>query len=209
MFLFWTLLSSLRNSFEKSDVIACLFKAGFKLSIVINLSETDSVFFFIIDRQKGSQDIRQLNKQVAGLGLKDSLSPFQPIVKRRKSSFFRSFNDRASLKRRMQRSLKRKFGFDREKVRWFQQTCSDSGTDGDYENIEEEEQNRETSDHLWINVSTIQFSKLYWHDDTLDVPSCPDLVCDDFPATNMSSVNVRLFIHYTHVLTLYTFDDGK
>ena len=133
-------MSSLRNSFDKSDIIACLSKAGFKLSIVINLSETNSVFFFIIDRQKGSQDIRQLNKQVAGLGLKDSLSSFQPIVKRRKSSFFRSFNDRASLKRRMQRSMKRKFGFDREKVRWFQQTCSDSGTDGDYEDIEEEEQ---------------------------------------------------------------------
>ena len=130
----------LRNSFDKSDVIACLSKAGFKLSIVINLSETDSVFFFIIDRQKCSQDIRQLNKQVAGLGLKDSLSPFQPIVKRRKSSFFRSFNDRASLKRRMQRSLKRKFGFEIEKVRWFQQTCSDSGTDADYEDVEEEEQ---------------------------------------------------------------------
>ena len=116
------------------------------MSIVINLSETNSVFFFILDRQKGSKDIRQLNKQVAGLGLKDSLSPFQPIVKRRKSSFFRSFNDRASLKRRMQRSLKRKFGFDREKVRWFQQTCSDSGTEADYEDIVEEEQ-RETQNN--------------------------------------------------------------
>ena len=122
------------------------------MSIVINLSETNSVFFFILDRQKGSKDIRQLNKQVAGLGLKDSLSPFQPIVKRRKSSFFRSFNDRASLKRRMQRSLKRKFGFDREKVRWFQQTCSDSGTEADYEDIEEEKEQRETQNNNNLSI---------------------------------------------------------
>ena len=116
-----------------SDVIGCFSKAGYNLSVTINLSDTDSVFFFILDKSR-SEDIRQLTKQVAGLGLKDSLTPFQPIVKRRKSSFFRSFNDRASLRMRLQRSLKKKRGLN---VEWYQQKNQDCGTD--WEDVEDED----------------------------------------------------------------------
>ena len=130
--------SALRNLSDKSDVIACLSNAGYRLSIVINLSDSDSVFFFIIDSHR-SKDVRQLTKQVAGLGLRDSLTYFQPIVKRRKSSFFRSFNNRESLKRRLQKSMKRKFGHNKGKVEWYQQTSTDIGTDCEYEDIELED----------------------------------------------------------------------
>ena len=122
-----------RNSSLKSDIIGCFSNAGYNLSIVISLNHNDSVFFFILSRSS-SGEVRQLTRQVAGLGLKDSLSPFQPIVKRRKSSFFRSFNDRASLRKRLERSLKRKFGLNVGQVDWYQRNSSNLSTD--WEDVE-------------------------------------------------------------------------
>ena len=94
--------------------------------------------------RKRSYEVRQLTKQVAGLGMKDSLTLFQPIMKRRKSSFFRSFDNRASLQKRVRQSLKRKVGHASSssmcRTEWYKQTSTDIGTDSEYEDVDEDEE---------------------------------------------------------------------
>ena len=123
---------------NRTNIIACLSRAGYKLSIVLSISSKISVYFFIMEKTK-SYELRQLSKQKAGLGMRDSLVPFQPIVNRRKSSFFRSFNGRTSLRRRVQQSVIRKTGSIKSVQQdWFRQTSTDIGTDSEYEDIEDE-----------------------------------------------------------------------
>ena len=123
---------------NKTNIIACLSRAGFKLSVVISISSTISVYFFIMEKRKSDQ-LRQLSKQKAGLGMRDSLVPFQPIVNRRKSSFFRSFNGRTSLRRRVEQSVIRKVGpIKAAQTDWFRQTSTDTGTDSEFEDIEDD-----------------------------------------------------------------------
>ena len=135
---------------SNQHMIACLSRAGYKLSVVIYFGAKRAVYFFIVDR-KHSEELRQLNKQVAGLGLKDSLTSYQPIVNRRKSSFFRSFNGRASLKRRVRLSLHRKLRRESSKTmskkpEWYQQTSTDIGTDCEYEDLLDDDENDEDED---------------------------------------------------------------
>ena len=123
---------------NRTNIIACLSRAGFKLSVVISISSNISVYFFIMEKRK-STELRQLSKQKAGLGMRDSLVPFQPIVNRRKSSFFRSFNGRSSLRKRVQQNEFRKTGSIKTgKQDWFRQTSTDIGTDSEYEDIEDD-----------------------------------------------------------------------
>lgn len=123
---------------NRANIIACLSRAGYNLSIVISISNNISVYFFIMEKRK-SNELRQLSKQKAGLGMRDSLVPFQPIVNRRKSSFFRSFNGRTSLRKRVQLSVIRKVGSIKSGQQdWFKQTSTDIGTDSEYEDIEDE-----------------------------------------------------------------------
>ena len=106
--------------------------------LLISISNNISVYFFIMEKRK-SNELRQLSKQKAGLGMRDSLVPFQPIVNRRKSSFFRSFNGRTSLRKRVQLSVIRKVGSIKSGQQdWFKQTSTDIGTDSEYEDIEDE-----------------------------------------------------------------------
>ena len=99
------------DSTSNQKIISCLSKAGYNLSIVIYFGATRAVYFFIVER-KHSKELRQLTKQTAGLGLKDSLTSYQPVINRRKSSFFGSFkrNRKASLTRRVMQNLHQKFG---------------------------------------------------------------------------------------------------
>ena len=52
---------------KRTNIIACLARAGFKLSIVISITSDVSVYFFIKEKKK-SEELRQLSKQKAGLG---------------------------------------------------------------------------------------------------------------------------------------------
>ena len=128
------------GSENRTNIIACLSRAGFKLSVVISISSNVSVYFFIMEKRK-STELRQLSKQMAGLGMRDSLVPFQPIVNRRKSSFFRSFNGRSSLRKRIQQNeLRKTVSIKAGKLDWFRQTSTDIGTDSEYEDIEDDDE---------------------------------------------------------------------
>ena len=124
------------DSIFNQKMIACLSTAGYKLSTVIHLKARRAVYFFILDR-KHSKVLRQLTNETAGLGMKDSLTSYQKIVNRRKSSFFGSFKGKASLKKRVRQSLHKKFGRHLpecvQKKQWDQQTTTDIGTDSEYE----------------------------------------------------------------------------
>ena len=118
--------------------IACLARNEFKMSLSANVSANSKVFFFIA--MKDTNEVRHLSRAIAGTGCKESLNTYQPIVNRRKSSFFRSFNGKASLKKRIRISLKRKIKSEyltNKKTAWFQQTSTDIGTD--YDDSDEEE----------------------------------------------------------------------
>ena len=124
----------------EDSTIACLARCGYKLSLPINMAMNTRMFFFISDQ---ANEVRQQSRSMAGTGSKDSLSTYRPIIKRSRSSFFRSFNGRASLNRRIKRSLKKKIGkesfrnMNKKKTAWFQQTSTDIGTD--YSDDDEEE----------------------------------------------------------------------
>ena len=114
------------------STIACLASCGYKLSLPISLDISTKIFFFIFDQ---SDEVRHQTRDTAGTGLKESLSTYRPIVKRSRSSFFRSFNRRESLNKRIRQSLKKKIGKEsfkcsnKLKKAWFQQTSNDIGTD--------------------------------------------------------------------------------
>ena len=118
------------------SIIACLAKFGYKLSIPINWDMFTRMFFFIMDMDD-SKEVRQQSKSMAGVGSKDSLTIYRPIIKRSRSSFFRSFDNRAELKRRITTSLQKKIRTESKKPAWFQQTSTDIGTDYEFDDTEE------------------------------------------------------------------------
>ena len=99
------------NSAEKLQlsIIACLSREGYKLSMAINMDTTSRVFFFIRDKEENKGEVRIPNMAGAGLGEKDTLSVYRPMVVRSKSSFFRSYNGKtASVRRKVRASLRKK-----------------------------------------------------------------------------------------------------
>ena len=122
------------------SIIACLTKFGYKLSIPTKWDMFTRMFFFILDMED-SKEVRQQSKALAGVGSKDSLTTYRPIIKRSRSSFFRSFDNRAELNRRIASSLKKKVGRKYKKMSskpaWFMQTSTDIGTDYEYEETED------------------------------------------------------------------------
>ena len=118
----------------ENSIIACLTTFGYKLSIPINWDMSTRMFFFILD-QEDTNEVRQESKSVAGVGTKDFLSTYRPIIKRSKSSFFRSFDNKTELKKRLKSKLQRRIGRDSlimfNKPAWYQQTSTDIGTDFD------------------------------------------------------------------------------
>ena len=122
------------------SIIACLAQEGYNLNMAINMNTFSRVFFFIKDEEY-SNEVSQLNKATAGIGTKHSLCTYRPIMKRSRTSFFRSFNERESLNRRIKKSLKKKIGKEsikiksKDKTAWYKQTSTDISTDveSDYE----------------------------------------------------------------------------
>jgi hypothetical protein len=95
-------------------IIACLVRERFTLSMTINMDATSRVYFFIRDSEADASrrsEIRMPNMAAgAGLGEKDTLSVYRPILVRSKSSFFRSYHGRSgpSLRRKVISSLRKK-----------------------------------------------------------------------------------------------------
>ena len=119
------------------SIVACLSKQGYTLSMDINMDTTSRVFFFIKSMEQSMAEVRVPNNAGAGLGEKETLSVYRPLVLRHRSSFFRSYNGKSmSLRKKVQASLRRKAvarqDTDRE-VQWWQQASTDHS---DYEDIE-------------------------------------------------------------------------
>ena len=118
------------------SIITCLAEEGYKLSMAINMDTTSRVFFFI-KGQEDTKEVRVMDMAGAGMGSKDTLSIYRPIVSRRKSSFFRSYKRNTSLSKRIRVSLRKKvnrksskpLAENREETEtaWWQQTSTDSG----------------------------------------------------------------------------------
>merc|ERR1719367_2010506 len=82
-------------------IIACLTREGYKLSMDINMEAQSRVFFFIRDTEEQTGEVRIPNMTGAGLGEKDTLSVYSPMVIRSRMSFLGKHGNNA-------RSMKRK-----------------------------------------------------------------------------------------------------
>ena len=90
------------------SLIACLSKEGYKLSMDINLEPDSRVLFLIKKKEDDREVVRVPNNAGAGLGEKDTLSVYRPILVRHKSSFFRSYHGKtASIRNRIRASMRR------------------------------------------------------------------------------------------------------
>ena len=91
-------------------IIACLTREGYKLSMDINMEAHSRVYFFIRDTEEQTGEVRIPNMTGAGLGEKDTLSVYRPMIVRSKSSFFRNCHGRtnASVRKKVRASLRRK-----------------------------------------------------------------------------------------------------
>ena len=75
-------------------IIACLTREGYKLSMDINMEAHSRVYFFIRDTEEQTGEVRIPNMTGAGLGEKDTLSVYRPMIVRlgaTVSSFSRIF----------------------------------------------------------------------------------------------------------------------
>ena len=91
-------------------IIAGLTKEGYKLSMDINMEAESRVYFFIRDTEEQTGEVRIPNMTGAGLGEKDTLSVYRPMIVRSRSSFFRNCHGRtnASVRKKVRASLRRK-----------------------------------------------------------------------------------------------------
>ena len=72
-------------------IIACLTREGYKLSMDINMEAHSRVFFFIRDTEEQTGEVRIPNMTGAGLGEKDTLSVYRPMVIRSGAKFYSFF----------------------------------------------------------------------------------------------------------------------
>jgi len=91
-------------------IIACLTREGYKLSMDINMEADSRVYFFIRDTEEQTGEVRIPNMTGAGLGEKDTLSVYRPMIVKSRSSFFRNCHGRtnASVRKKVRASLRRK-----------------------------------------------------------------------------------------------------
>ena len=61
-------------------IIACLTREGYKLSMDINMEADSRVYFFIRDAEEQTGEVRIPNMTGAGLGEKDTLSVYRPMI---------------------------------------------------------------------------------------------------------------------------------
>ena len=125
------------------SIIACLTREGYKLSMAINMDTSSKVYFFIKDKEESKGEVRIPNMAGAGLGEKDTLSVYRPMVVRSRSSFFRAYNGKtASIRRKVRASLRKKtvtkvskqntamsYKPQLSEPAWWQQTSTDVSSD--------------------------------------------------------------------------------
>ena len=124
------------------SIIACLSRHQYKLSMAINMDSNSRVFFFIRDTadSTGHGEVRIPTFGV-GLGEKDGMSVYRPMVTRSKSSFFRAIR-KSSIKSRIRKSLRKKAVVGKpntvmsykpqvQGTAWWQQTSTDVSSDHD------------------------------------------------------------------------------
>ena len=91
-------------------LVACLTKAGYNLGMDVHLDKDSRIFFFM--KTCEGKEISLPGMVGAGLGEKESLAVYKPMLKRQKSSFLRSFRKKPTvtsrLRRQVQASLRRK-----------------------------------------------------------------------------------------------------
>ena len=96
----------------QTAIIGCVTKLGYRLSMDITLDiATNTRVFFLI--KTTSDDTGCLvtvpNNSGAGLGEKETLCVYRPLLVRHKSSFFRSYHGKTgSIRKRIQSSMRRK-----------------------------------------------------------------------------------------------------
>lgn len=115
-------------------IVACLAKFGFKLGMDVNFDAESRIFFFMKNGD-ANKEIKLPNMLGAGLGEKESLAIYRPLLKRQKSSFLRSFKNKPNvsrLRREVQASLRRRAvrvssgSGGGEELSWWQQSSIDS-----------------------------------------------------------------------------------
>ena len=120
-------------------MVALLAKFGYKLGMDVNLDSSSRIFFFMKYDDERHKEIRLPNMIGAGLGEKESLAVYRPLLKRQKSSFLRSFKNKPNvsrLRREVQASLRRRAVHvsgdcvDAE-LNWWQQSSIDSNNSED------------------------------------------------------------------------------
>ena len=94
-------------------LVACLTKAEYRLGLDVHLDRDSRIFFFMKTSEgRLTREIRLPGMVGAGLGEKESLAVYKPMLKRQKSSFLRSFRKKPTvssrLRRHVQASLRRK-----------------------------------------------------------------------------------------------------
>ena len=126
-------------------LIACLSKEGYRLSMDINMEENTRVFFLIKNMEDNKAEVRVPNNAGAGLGEKETLSMYRPMLIRHKSSFFRSYRGKtASVRNRIRASLRRSamnrqgrqdtvmsYNIAGAEPAWWQQASTDASRDTD------------------------------------------------------------------------------
>ena len=93
-------------------LVACLTKAEYKLGMDVSFDSSSRIFFFMKTQElKVNKEIKLPNMIGAGLGEKEDLAVYRPLLKRQKSSFLRSFRSKPNvtkLRREVKASLRRK-----------------------------------------------------------------------------------------------------
>ena len=94
-------------------LVACLTKEEYKLGMDVHLDRDSRIFFFMKTcESRLTREVRLPGMVGAGLGEKESLAVYKPMLKRQKSSFLRSFRKKPTvsnrLRRQVQASLRRK-----------------------------------------------------------------------------------------------------
>ena len=95
-------------------LVACLTKEEYKLGMDVHLDRDSRIFFFMKTCEgRLTREVRLPGMVGAGLGEKESLAVYKPMLKRQKSSFLRSFRKKPTvsssrLRRQVQASLRRK-----------------------------------------------------------------------------------------------------
>ena len=119
-------------------IIACLTREGYRLSMDINMEPKSRIFFFIRNLMS-LRTVRIPNKSGAGLGEKDGLTVYRPMVVKSRSSFLGKYAalpryNKRKTSQKAQTSLRRKSATRPVRVMgykpvqdgaWWQQTSTD------------------------------------------------------------------------------------